>query len=101
HSGGEEGVRLVDLGVYRLRDVSEAKRLFQVEYPEMGRHDFGPLRAEAGHKANVPPRFTRFFGREAEMARLGEMLLSPEVRLVTLTGPGGNGKTRLSVEVAE
>ena len=57
------------------------KRLFQAEYPEMAQREFGPLAAEAGHKANVPPRFTRFFGREDEMARLREMLFSPGVRV--------------------
>jgi predicted ATPase/DNA-binding SARP family transcriptional activator len=97
----EEGVRLVDLGVFRLRDVDEARRLFQAEYPHMPRTDFGPLAAEAGHKANVPAQFTRFFGREQEIAQLREILLSREVRLVTVMGPGGNGKSRLSVEVAE
>lgn len=96
----EEGLRLVDLGVYRLRDLAEARRLYQVEYPGMPPHDFGPLAAEAGHRANVPPRFTRFFGREQEIEQLGELLLSP-LRLVTVTGPGGTGKTRLSLEVAE
>jgi hypothetical protein len=97
----DDGVRLLDLGVYRLRDVPDAKRLFQVQYPGMARQEFGPLAAEAGHKANLPPRFTRFFGREQQMAALRERLLSPEVRLVTVTGLGGNGKTRLSLEVAE
>nr|WP_309696654.1 tetratricopeptide repeat protein [Armatimonas sp.] len=100
-SGGEEGIRFVDLGVYRLRDVPDAKRLFQVEYPEMPQQAFGPLVAEAGHKANLPARFTRFFGRETEIEQLQEMLVSQEVRLVTLSGLGGNGKTRLSLEVAE
>ena len=98
---GEEGFRVVDLGVYRLRDVPEAKRLFQVEWPGMEPADFGPLAAEAGYEANVPPRFTRFFGREQEIAHLGELLLAPAVRLVTVTGPGGTGKTRLALEVAE
>jgi predicted ATPase/DNA-binding SARP family transcriptional activator/Tfp pilus assembly protein PilF len=97
----EAGIRLVDLGVYRLRDVPETKRLFQVEYPDMRLQDFGPLAAESGHKANVPPRFNRFFGREQEIAQLREMLVADSVRLVTVTGPAGNGKTRLALEVAE
>lgn len=97
----EDGLRLVDLGIYRLRDIPEVKRLFQMEYPGMLQADFGPLAAEAGHQANVPPRFTRFFGREQEMEQLRELLLSERVRLVTVTGPGGTGKTRLALEVAE
>jgi predicted ATPase/DNA-binding SARP family transcriptional activator len=48
----------------------------------------------------LPPQFTRFFGREEEVARLAEALSVPETRLVTLTGPGGSGKTRLAIAVA-
>jgi predicted ATPase/DNA-binding SARP family transcriptional activator/Tfp pilus assembly protein PilF len=48
----------------------------------------------------LPVQFTRFFGREEEIARLTEMLSVPETRLVTLTGPGGSGKTRLAIAVA-
>lgn len=98
---GEAGIRLVDLGVFRLRDVLTARRLFQAEYPGMPQTNFGPLAAEAGHRANIPLRFTRFFGREREMTRLCETLQSDDVRLVTLTGPGGNGKTRLALEVGD
>jgi predicted ATPase/DNA-binding SARP family transcriptional activator len=94
-------VRLLDLGVYRLRDVPSPERLFQAEYPGMGQHDFGPLAAEAGYGANLPLTFTRFFGREREIAELTEMLRSGGVRLVTITGPGGTGKTRLALQVAE
>jgi len=94
-------IRLADLGVYRLRDVPTPERLFQVEWPQMAQAQFAPLAAEAGHRANLPPRFTRFFGREQEIGALREMLLLPEVRLVTVTGPGGNGKSRLSLEAAE
>ncbi|MBV9468120.1 MAG: AAA family ATPase, partial [Abitibacteriaceae bacterium] len=49
---------------------------------------------------HVPPQFTRFFDREAELIHLMELLQSQQSRLITLTGPGGSGKTRLSVEVA-
>jgi predicted ATPase/Tfp pilus assembly protein PilF len=123
------GVRLGDLGVYRLRDVAMPERLFQVEYPDMPRRQFPPLHAEAGYAANLPLQLTRFFGREEELACLGEMLTpAPMVdvqwlmvndrrevpsstinhqsstigpaRLVTLMGSGGSGKTRLALEVA-
>src|SRR5205823_3159292 len=47
----------------------------------------------------LPVQFTRFFGREDEIARLAELLCRPETRLVTLTGPGGSGKTRLAIAV--
>jgi predicted ATPase/DNA-binding SARP family transcriptional activator len=97
----EPGVRLVDLGVYRLRDVSSPERLFQVEYLEMVQREFPPPRAEAGYVSHLPLQFTRFLGREEEIAQLRELLMAPGTRLVTLTGPGGSGKTRLALEVAE
>ena len=97
----EEGVRLMDLGVYRLRDVPTPERLFQVEHPGRTQSQFPPLAAEAGYPANLPLQFTRFFGREREISALREMLLLPDVRLVTLSGTGGTGKTRLALEVAE
>ena len=49
----------------------------------------------------LPPQFTRFFGREEEIARLQTLLSDPEIRLVTLTGPGGSGKTRLALQTAQ
>lgn len=118
-----EGLRLVDLGVYRLRDVPDMERLYQVVYPGGGESIRPPLAAEAGHPSSLPTPFTRFFGRESEIAQLQDLLgvqvlrcsgapglpeylnaRTPEhlnTRLVTLTGPGGTGKTRLALAVAE
>ena len=97
---GDE-VRLTDLGIYRLRDVPTPERLLQVEYPGMAENGFAPLAAEAGYQANLPLQFTRFFGREREIAELTALLQSSQTRLVTLSGPGGTGKTRLALQVAE
>ncbi len=94
------GMRLRDLGPYRLRDVPTAERLFRVEYPDMPRLEFPALRADAAYATNLPPQFTRFFGRAGEVSRLKAMVLDEATRLITLTGPGGCGKTRLAVEVA-
>lgn len=96
----DENVRLVDLGFYHLRDTPHDRRLFQVEYPGMPAADSRRLSA-AGRRTNLPPRFTRFFGREQEISDLRELLLSPGVRLVTVTGAAGHGKTRLALETAE
>lgn len=98
--GLDPGVHLVDLGAYRLRDIEAPQRLFHVCYPEMPPEPFPPPRAEAAYGSQLPASFTRFFGRQAEIAWLGDTLLRHETRLVTMTGPGGTGKTRLSVEVA-
>jgi predicted ATPase/DNA-binding SARP family transcriptional activator len=96
----EPGVRLVDLGVYQLRDVGVPERLFQVSYPGMEPAEFPPLRAQMGYGSHLPLTFTRFFGREKELAWLQETLARGDVRLVTMTGPGGSGKTRLALEAA-
>jgi predicted ATPase/DNA-binding SARP family transcriptional activator len=105
-------VRLLDLGVYRLRDVTTSERLVQVNYPAMAQEEFPRLRAETSYSGHLPLQFTRFFGREAEIAQLLELLLpvpatptrhgvSPrQPRLVILMGPGGSGKTRLALEAA-
>jgi predicted ATPase/DNA-binding SARP family transcriptional activator len=98
---GDPGVRLTDLGVYRLRDVATPERLFQVEHPDLPRREFPRLNAEIGYTSNLPVQFTRFFGREKEIAHLLEMVRTEQMRIVTLTGPGGSGKTRLALQVAE
>lgn len=93
----EVGVRLADLGVYRLRDVEAPER----NYPGMARNEFAPLTAERAHAGgSLPLQFTRFFGREREIAQVGELLQTAGIRLLTLTGPGGTGKTRLAIEAA-
>lgn len=96
----EGGVRLTDLGVYRLRGVDLPERLFQLEWPEMAVREFPPLAAERARSGSLPLQFTRFFGREPEIEQIEALLRSGEVRLLTLTGPGGTGKTRLAIEAA-
>ena len=96
----EPQVLLKDLGSWRLRDIQEPERLFQVTYPDMALTEFPPLSASPAHSSHLPLQFTRFFGREPEIAQLVELLASPQTRLLTLTGPGGTGKTRLSLEAA-
>src|SRR5262249_34983892 len=137
----DTGIQLLDLGVYRLRDVPAPERLFQVDYAGMPRPEFPPLKAASGYASRLPLQFTRFFGREAEIAHLLELLgaaqanekakgegrkaesdkdgtepavtlpdfafrpspfaFRPNPRLVTVTGMGGTGKTRLALEVGE
>jgi predicted ATPase/DNA-binding SARP family transcriptional activator len=92
--------RLTDLGVYRLRDVPTPERLFLAAYPGMPERDFPPPNAEAGYAGSLPLHLTRFLGREAELSRLHSLLDSEHSRLITLSGPGGTGKTRLAVEAA-
>ena len=91
------GVDLVDLGPRRLRDLPTAVGLFQVRAAGL-RTDFPALRALDASPGNLRPQTTSFIGRESEVAELQTTLKAS--RLVTLTGVGGVGKTRLATEVA-
>ncbi len=84
---------LRDLGEHRLKDLSAPERLYQ-----LGADDFPPLRTL--HQSNLPVPATPFLGREDELAGVRTTLARPEVRLLTLTGAGGSGKTRLALQAA-
>jgi predicted ATPase len=91
------GVDLVDLGPRRLRDLPTAAQVFQVQAEGL-RTDFPPLRALDVSPGNLRPAVTSFIGREAEVAEVQAAMKAH--RLMTLTGVGGVGKTRLALEVA-
>jgi predicted ATPase len=86
---GADGMR--DLGLHRLKDLTTSERIFQ-----LGDGDFPPLKSL--NTTNLPVASNPLVGRETELAELTSML-SDSVRLVTLTGPGGSGKTRLGLQV--
>ncbi len=90
-------VDLLDLGERRLRDLSGAQHVFQVRAEGL-REQFPPLRTVDTVPGNLPAQLTSFVGREAEVTELLELVRAH--RLVTLTGVGGVGKTRLAVQVA-
>ena len=85
-----------DLGLHRLRDVARAERVFQLGHPELCA-DFPPLRSLAV-RHNLPRERTRFVGRQPDVAAVRKRLETD--RLVTLTGLGGCGKTRLAITAA-
>jgi hypothetical protein len=91
------GVDLVDLGPRRLRDLPTAVGVFQIRAAGL-RTDFPPLRALDASPGNLRPAVTSFIGRESEVAEV--QAAAKAHRLVTLTGVGGVGKTRLALEVA-
>lgn len=93
-------VGLVDLGVYRLSDLPASEHVFELQDAALPLREFPPLRANQVHTGRLPLSFTRFFGREAEITELAIGLRSGQTRLITLTGPGGTGKTRLALETA-
>jgi len=88
-----DGFELLDLGKHRLKDLARPERLFQ-----LGSGAFPPIRSQS--PSNLPAPTTAFLGRQAELERLKQILTSGNARVVTLTGPGGIGKTRLAVQAA-
>jgi predicted ATPase/class 3 adenylate cyclase/DNA-binding CsgD family transcriptional regulator len=93
-----EGAWMTDLGTHSLRDLPRPERVVQLCHPDLV-NEFPPLRTpKAVAATSLPTQLTSFVGREAEMNEVRELLA--ENRLVTLTGAGGAGKTRLAIQVA-
>jgi len=87
---------LSDLGRHRLKGLSAAERIFQVCHPSL-KLAFPPLKTLDTFLNNLPIQLTSFVGREHEITEVKRLL--DTTRLLTLTGPGGTGKTRLSLQV--
>jgi len=94
-----EGVSLRDLGVHQLKDLIRPEPIFQVLAEDLPAV-FPPLRTMAAQTTTLPHSATPFIGRAAELAEIAALLDDPACRLLTLTGPGGIGKTRLALALA-
>ena len=94
-----DGTMLVDLGEHRLKDLIRPDRVYQLSAPDLPA-EFPPLRTLDIRPNNLPLQTTPLLGREREVVAARDRLLRDDVRLLTLTGPGGTGKTRLSLQVA-
>jgi len=92
-----EGAAWLDLGSYRLKNLSRAEQVLQLTHPDLV-SEFPPLRGPDSVTNNLPTQLTPFIGREAELAQLHALL--DDARLLTVTGSGGCGKTRLALEAA-
>ena len=88
-----DAAELRDLGEHRLKDLSAPERIFQ-----LGTDDFPPLKTL--YRTNLPVPATQFLGREHELGDVRKLLARDDARLVTLTGAGGSGKTRLALHAA-
>ena len=96
---GLKDVTLRPLGDHFLKDIDERISLHQVVTPGLI-EDFPALRSVGTHPTNLPPRLPALIGRDQDVVAVAELITAPEVSVVTLVGPGGTGKTRLSLAVA-
>jgi class 3 adenylate cyclase len=94
-----DGATLLDLGMHRLKDLGRPEHLFQLVHPGLVQ-EFPPLATLDRRPNNLPTQASTFVGQEAELGAIRERLEDGAVRLLTLTGAGGTGKTRLALRVA-
>ena len=90
---------LRDLGEQRLKDLLQSERIFQLVHPRV-QVEFPPLRSLDRRPNNLPIQLSEFLGRDAELNEIHRLLADPGLRLLTLAGPGGIGKTRLALQAA-
>lgn len=88
-----------DLGMHHLKDIQHPMQIFQVLHAHL-RSDFPPLKTLNLHPTNIPAQLTPCVGRAEELAAISQLIMTPQIRLTTLLGPGGVGKTRLGLQVA-
>jgi predicted ATPase/class 3 adenylate cyclase len=93
------GTSLEDLGEKRLKDLTRPERIFQVLAPELPK-DFPALKTLDARRNNLPAQPSALVGREREISEVCGRMREPGIRLLTLTGPGGTGKTRLGLQAA-
>ncbi|MDP8956478.1 MAG: tetratricopeptide repeat protein [Actinomycetota bacterium] len=93
-----EGTTVRDLGTHRLKDLKQPEHLYQLDIDGLPA-DFPPIRSAGAQMGNLPSQLTSFVGRQRELDQCRQLL--GETRLLTLTGPGGTGKTRLAVQIAD
>ncbi len=92
-----DGVSLRDLGEHRLKDLQRPERIFQLVHPELPA-DFPAIASLNRLPNNLPTQPTVFVGRRTELGEINNLLVADAVRLLTLIGPGGTGKTRLALQ---
>lgn len=94
-----DAVMARDLGKHRLRDLLDPEQVTQLVIAELPA-DFPPLKSLESHSTNLPAMATALLGREDELARIAGLFAKNDVRLVTLVGPGGVGKSHFAMQAA-
>jgi predicted ATPase/class 3 adenylate cyclase len=97
HEALPDNVSLQDLGEHRLKDLRQPKHLYQLVIPGLPA-DFPPIKSLDAFLNNLPIQLNSFIGRQKELTEIQDLL--KDTRLLTLTGPGGSGKTRLALQAA-
>ncbi|GHO88859.1 adenylate/guanylate cyclase domain-containing protein [Dictyobacter formicarum] len=92
-------IQLRDLGEHRLKDLQHSEHIYQVDIDGLPT-EFPTLKTLGTQSHNLPIQLTSFIGRKQELKEIVRLLESPNPRLLTLVGPGGTGKTRLSLQAA-
>ena len=97
--GLPDDVQLRDLGDHRLKDLTHPQRLYDLTIGGL-EGSFPPLRTLENRPTNLPTQATPLVGRDKELAELAELVTDSATSVITLTGPGGVGKTRLAMQMA-
>ncbi|MBD3369862.1 tetratricopeptide repeat protein, partial [Candidatus Fermentibacteria bacterium] len=97
--GIPDSARIEDLDIHMLKDLEAPIRVFGLTHPDLELTAFPPLRTLSSRPNNLPEQLTPFVGRKREMAELVELISNPSCRLITITGIGGIGKTRLALQL--
>ncbi len=91
-------VSLIDLGEHRLKDLQRPEHIYQLVHPDLI-SDFPAIASLNRLPNNLPSQPSVFVGRQAELEEINKLMVTDKVRLLTLIGPGGTGKTRLALQL--
>ncbi len=93
-----ENTQVMDLGIHKLKDLSGFQKIYQLIHPDIPLKKFPPLNSLSRYPNNLPIQSTPFVGRKKEISEIIKILKEPECRVLTITGSGGVGKTRIAVQ---
>lgn len=94
------GIKIIELGEFRLKDFEKPEKIFQLEIEGL-QNSFPPLKSHSVIKSNLNQQIINLIGREKETDDIQKLLLNDQVRLITLIGPGGTGKTSLAFSICK